>query len=271
MPRFAANLSMLYPQWEFLDRFAAAAADGFQGVEFLFPYAFAPEQLASALQANGLQQVLFNTPAAGTDRTSMQQAWAQGARGTACLPGHEAEFLAGVRCAIDYAKALHCPRVHVMAGLVPQGCDAAAVDATYLGNLRRAADLADAAALELTIEPINTRDMPGYYLHHQEQAHAILAALDAPHVKVQMDLYHCQIMEGDLAMRLRRYLPTGRVGHIQIAGVPDRQEPDVGEIHYPYLFGLLDELGYTGWVGCEYHPTPVGLGWLHAARSGSGR
>ena len=261
MPQFAANLSMLYNDVDFLDRFAAAAADGFTAVEYLFPYAYASEELAARLKAHGLRQVLFNAPPGN---------WEAGERGIACLPGREAEFRDGLGQALAYAKALDCPRVHVMAGLVPAGHDTAKVRATYVANLRHAAGEAAKLGVDLLIEPINGRDMPGFFLSRQDQAHALVAEIDAPNVKVQMDLYHAQIVEGDLAMKLRHYLPTGRVGHLQIAGVPERHEPDVGELNYSYLFRLLDELGYAGWIGCEYRPargaaphaTSDGLGWL---------
>ncbi|MGQ0730513.1 2-oxo-tetronate isomerase [Acidovorax sp.] len=261
MPRFAANLSMLYNDVDFLDRFAAAARDGFQAVEYLFPYAYSAQELAARLQANGLQQVLFNAPPGH---------WDAGERGLACLPGREAEFREGITKAIDYAKALQCPRIHVMAGLVPQGGDAATVRATYIANVRHAAEQAAPHGIQILLEPINGRDMPGFFLSRQDQAHALIAEIGAANVKVQMDLYHCQIVEGDLAMKVRQYLPTGNVGHFQIAGVPERHEPDVGEINYTYLFQLLDSLGYDGWIGCEYRPargaaahaTSDGLGWL---------
>ena len=261
MPRFAANLSMLYNDVDFLDRFAAAARDGFKAVEYLFPYAYPAQELAQRLQANGLQQVLFNAPPGN---------WDAGERGLACLPGREAEFREGIAKAIDYAKALQCPRIHVMAGLVPQGVDAATVRATYIANLRYAAEQAAPHGIQVLLEPINGRDMPGFFLSRQDQAHALIAEIGAANVKVQMDLYHCQIVEGDLAMKVRQYLPTGNGGHFQIAGVPERHEPDVGEVNYTYLFKLLDSLGYDGWIGCEYRPvrgaaahaTSDGLGWL---------
>ncbi len=261
MPRFAANLSMLYNELDFLDRFDAAAADGFTAVEYLFPYAWTPEQLASRLQTNGLQQVLSNAPPGD---------WDGGERGLACLPGREAEFAEGVTQALRYAQALHCPRVHVMAGKVPEGVSPEQARATYVTNLRAAAPRAAAVGVKLLIEPINQRDMPGFFLSWQAQAHELIAEIGADNVQVQMDLYHAQIMEGDLAMKLRQYLPTGRVGHLQIAGVPERHEPDVGEIHHPYLFALIDELGFDGWIGCEYRPrrgavprgTSDGLGWV---------
>lgn len=270
MPRFAANLGWMYPELPFLERFGAAAADGFAAVEFLFPYAWSPTELAARLREHGLQQVLFNAPSGGAERSAMAAAWERGERGTACLPGREAEFRAGVVQALDYAQVLHCPRIHVMAGVPPVGLGAAAVHATYLANLRWAVSTAAAVGCELLIEPINPRDMPGYYLQRQDQAHAVLQAVGAANLKVQMDLYHCQIVEGDVATKLRQYLPSGAVGHVQVAGVPERQEPDTGELNYPYLFGLLDALGYSGWVGCEYRPrqggqtggTSSGLGWL---------
>ncbi|MDA8454477.1 hydroxypyruvate isomerase family protein [Acidovorax sp. GBBC 3334] len=261
MPRFAANLSMLYPEMDFPDRFAAAARDGFSGVEYLFPYAHDAGRLADSLRRHGLQQVLFNAPPGD---------WEAGERGLACLPGREAEFDEGIAQAIGYALVLECPRIHVMAGIVPAGADAEAARAAYLDNLRRAADQAAPHGIDLLLEPINHRDMPRFFLNRQAQAHALVEDIGRPNVKVQMDLYHCQITEGDLAMRLRQHVPTGRVAHVQIAGVPERHEPDVGEVHYPYLFDLLDRLGYSGWIGCEYRPargmavggTTAGLDWM---------
>jgi hydroxypyruvate isomerase len=273
MPQFAANLSLMYTELPFLERFAAAARDGFRAVEYLFPYAHAPAQLAQQLRAHGLQQVLFNAPPGGTTRDAMATAWDAGARGTLCLAGQDAAFRAGLQQALEYASVLQCPRVHVMGGLLPAGQSHAGVQALVTERLHWAAQQAQDAGVALLIEPINGRDMPGYYLQRQDQAHALVQAVDSPRLQVQMDLYHCQIVEGDVAMKLRHYLPTGRVGHIQIAGVPDRHEPDSGELHYPYLFDLLDQLGYTGWVGCEYRPragTSQGLGWLQAyARTGA--
>jgi 2-dehydrotetronate isomerase len=261
MPQFAANLSMLYPEHEFLDRFDAAARDGFKAVEYLFPYAFKAEDIAQRLQVNGLQQVLFNAPPGD---------WDAGERGIACLPGRDAEFKDGIHKALAYAQVLSCPRVHVMAGLVPAGTDRQALMPTYVANLRWACEQAAPLGVDLLIEPINTRDIPGFFLNRQDHAHEVLANVGAANLKVQMDLYHCQIVEGDVAMKLRQYLPTGCVGHVQIAGVPQRHEPDLGELNYPYLFSVLDELGYSGWVGCEYRPaagnkpggTTAGLGWL---------
>lgn len=265
MPRFAANLSMLYPEHAFLDRFEAAARDGFAGVEYLFPYEHAPAELAARLRGNGLQQVLFNGPPGD---------WATGERGLACLPGREGEFREGIARALQYAEALECPRVHVMAGLVPADRERADLRPTYVANLRWAAREAAKQGVQLLLEPINTRDIPGFFLNRQDHAHELVAEIGEPNVQVQMDLYHCQIVEGDVAMKIRQYLPTGRVGHFQVAGVPQRHEPDLGELNYPYLFGVIDEVsaacGWQGWVGCEYRPargaqpggTSEGLGWL---------
>lgn len=269
MPRFAANLSMLYGEHAFLDRFAAAAADGFKGVEYLFPYEHPAAEIAKRLKDNGLAQVLFNAPPGD---------WDKGERGLACLPGREAEFREGFARALDYAAALDCPRIHVMAGLVPAGQSREALRPTYIANLRWAAEQAARAGRNVLIEPINTRNIPGFFLNRQDDAHAIVQAVGLPNLQVQFDLYHCQIVEGDVAMKIRQYLPTGRVGHFQIAGVPERHEPDIGELHHPYLFALIDEVaaqcGWQGWVGCEYLPrrgatpggTTEGLGWLRSAK-----
>ena len=275
MPKFAANLSMMYPELPFLERFEAAAQDGFKAVEYLFPYAFSKHELAARLKAHGLQQVLFNAPPGGTDAASIAHAWdSSGDKGTAAVPGREAEFRAGVLLALEYAEALACPRIHLMAGLAGPTADRDAMQSTYISNLRWAAAAAAQHGREVLIEPINTRDVPGFFLNRQDQAHAIVNAVGAANLKVQMDLYHCQIVEGDVAMKIRHYLPLGAVGHFQIAGVPDRHEPDIGELNYAYLFGLIDEVaaacGWDGWVGCEYRPkkggqpggTSAGLGWL---------
>ncbi len=264
MPQFAANLSFLYNELPFMDRFAAAAADGFKGVEYLFPYDFQAAEIQQRLQDNGLQQVLFNAPPGN---------WDAGERGIACLPGRQADFRAGIARALDYAAALGCPRIHVMGGLVPAGVARDNLWATYQDNLAWAAEQAQQQQVDVLIEPINTRDIPGFMLNRQDEAHRVVQAVGAPNLKVQMDLYHCQIVEGDVATKLRQYLPTGRVGHIQIAGVPERHEPDVGELNYGYLFKVIDEVsaacGWPGFVGCEYRPsrgavalgTTQGLGW----------
>ena len=276
MPQFAANLSMMYPELPFLDRFEAAAKDGFQAVEFLFPYAWPALEIAARLKAAGLRQVLFNAPPGGTDTASIARAVEAMDRGMASVMGREAEFRAAVTLALRYADALDCPRLHLMAGLVPEGVERDACRPTYVANLRWAAAEAAKAGRDVMIEPINTRDIPRFFLNRQDHAHEILDEVGAPNLKVQMDLYHCQIVEGDVAMKIRKYLPTGRVGHFQIAGVPGRHEPDIGEMNYPYLFGVIDEVaaqcGWEGWVGCEYRPalgavaggTSAGLGWLAA-------
>ncbi len=267
MPRFAANLSMLYNEHDFLDRFDAAARDGFQAVEFMFPYAYAADELARRLADNGLQQVLFNAPPGQSD---------QGERGLACLPGREQEFRSSLLLALEYAQALDCPRIHVMAGLAPAGANRQQLQHTYTTNLAWAAEKAATLGREILIEPINTRDIPGFFLNRQDEAHRMVAAVGAANLKVQMDLYHCQIVEGDVAMKIRQWLPTGQVGHMQIAGVPMRHEPDLGELHHSYLFDVIDEVAalcnWQGWVGCEYRPqrgvapgaTTAGMGWLRA-------
>ena len=275
MPKFAANLSMLYTELPFLNRFEAAAQDGFKAVEYLFPYAHPPAELAARLKANDLQQVLFNAPPGGTDAASIATAWEVGGnKGTACIPGREAEFKIGFALALAYADALKCPRIHVMAGCIPSGLLREDVQATYAANLRWAAGEAIKAGLDVLIEPINTRDIPNFFLNRQDHAHEMIDRVGAPNIKVQMDLYHCQVVEGDVAMKIRKYLPTGMVGHFQIAGVPERHEPNVGELNYAYLLNVIDEVSaqcnWTGWVGCEYRPqkggqpggTSVGLGWM---------
>ncbi len=253
MPRFAANLSMLFQDHGFLDRFAAAKAAGFGAVEFLFPYDHPAAEVAERLHGAGLEQALFNLPPGD---------WAGGERGLAALPGREAEFLASVDRALEYAAALGCRKLHAMAGIPQEGMAEAACREVYLTNLATAAaKLADAGIL-LLIEPLNQRDMPGYFLKTTTQARQIINTVGAANLKLQFDVYHTQISEGDLAMRLQGLFPL--VGHIQIAGVPGRHEPSVGEINYSYLFGLIDQLGYDGWVGCEYRPadgTLDGLGW----------
>lgn len=260
MPRFAANLSMLFTEVPFMERFAAAAGHGFAGVEFLFPYAFSPQDIAAELQRHQLTQVLFNLPPGD---------WAAGERGIAALPGREDEFRAGVATALDYARTLGCTQLHAMAGLVPEPEHATrqAMEATYIDNLRYAARLLAEHGIRLLIEPINNRDMPGYFLNHQAQAHAIVDALGEPNIRVQMDFYHAQIMDGDLWTTYQHHRQG--IGHIQIAGVPERHEPDSGEVNYPWLFRKLDDDGYDGWIGCEYQPratTASGLGWMGEAR-----
>ncbi|WP_186020671.1 2-oxo-tetronate isomerase [Burkholderia gladioli] len=254
MPRFAANLSMMYTEHPFLERFAAAARDGFRAVEYLFPYDFAADELKARLADAGLVQALFNAPPGD---------WAAGERGFASLPGREDEFRRAFDTALDYARVLGNDKLHVMAGLLPAGADRARHREVYLRNLAHAAEAARAAGILVVIEPINTRDMPGYFLNRQNDAQAICREVGAPNLRVQFDCYHCQIVEGDIAVKLKR--DFAGIGHIQVAGVPERHEPDLGELNYPYLFELIDTLGYDGWIGCEYRPkagTSEGLGWL---------
>jgi hydroxypyruvate isomerase len=254
MPKFAANLSMMFSEVPFLDRFDAACAAGFAGVEYLFPYDFPAEALQQRLHDNRLENVLFNLPPGD---------WFAGERGITCIPGREEEFRAGVTKAIDYANALNTLRVHAMAGILPAGANLAEVHATYIANLKYAAAEFARHGITLLIEPINTRDMPGFFLNTQAQAYAVLEEVKAPNLKMQMDLYHMQIMEGDLEIKLRKY--AAHCGHVQVAGVPQRHEPDTGEVRYGYLFDVLDEIGYQGWVGCEYRPagkTVDGLAWF---------
>ncbi|VBM08382.1 2-oxo-tetronate isomerase [Burkholderia pseudomallei] len=254
MLRFAANLTMMYNEHAFLERFAAAARDGFKAVEYLFPYEFPAAELKARLDAHGLVQALFNAPPGD---------WAAGERGIASLPGREDEFRRAIDTALDYARVIGNDTLHVMAGLIAPTQDRARHRDVYLRNLAHAAEAARAQNVTIVIEPINPRDMPGFFLNRQDDAQAICREVGAPNLLVQFDCYHCQIVEGDLAMKLKRDIAG--IGHIQIAGVPQRHEPDVGEIHYPYLFELIDVLGYDGWIGCEYRPkagTSEGLGWL---------
>lgn len=273
MPRFAANLTMMYPDVPFLDRFEAAAQDGFKAVEYLFPYAYPSADLVARLQGYGLQQVLFNTPPGGTDTASFTLAWDRGSRGTAGVPGREAEFRCGFEQALVYANALNCPRIHAMVGLRADAISVEAADATLISNLRWAADLAARDGRDVLIEPINPRSVPGFHLNRQDHAHRIVEAVGAANLKVQMDLFHCQIVEGDLSTKIAHYLPTGRVGHFQIADVPSRHEPGSGEVNWAHIFETIDrvsaECGWSGWLGCEYNPadtsaggTSRGLGWL---------
>jgi hydroxypyruvate isomerase len=254
MPKFAANLTMMFNEVPFPERFAAAAKAGFKAVEFLFPYDYPVADVARWLKDAGLKSALFNMPPGD---------WAAGERGLASLPGREDEFSAGVDKALEYALAMGTPTLHAMAGLFPEGADREWHRSVFVDNIGLAAKRLAEHGLTLVIEPINTRDMPGYFLNTQAEAHAIRRELDEPNLKVQMDFYHAQIMEGDLSMTLKNNFEG--IGHVQIASVPARHEPDEGEVNYPHLFNLLDELGYQGWVGCEYRPrgkTEDGLGWL---------
>lgn len=252
MPRFAANLSMMFTEWPFLDRFEQAAEAGFEAVEFLFPYDFPPDAIAERLQRFGLTQALFNLPPGD---------WAGGERGMASLPGRFDEFVAGVDRALVYAEATGVGRLHMMAGLSPR-TDAAAA-ARYRHAVTYAAETVGAKRLDLLLEPINGRNMPGYFLNDFGYAASLIAELNLPNLKLQFDLYHRQIMHGDVVMAFREMQPI--VGHVQIASVPSRHEPDGEELNYPYLFAELDRLGYDGFVGCEYNPrgrTTDGLGWF---------
>ncbi|HZF74205.1 MAG TPA: 2-oxo-tetronate isomerase [Acetobacteraceae bacterium] len=254
MPRFAANLSMMFTELPFLDRFAAARAAGFEAVEFLFPYEFPAAEIARRLKDNGLKQVLFNAPPGD---------WAAGERGTAALPDRREEFREGIRRALDYAAALECPRLHVMAGLAPAGVPHDTLTATFAANLDFAAELAMKAGVKPVIEPINHRDIPGFFLNTTDQAAAIIQALGPERVGMQFDLYHCQITEGDIVKRVERHLPL--IAHMQVADNPGRNEPGTGEVNWPFVFRRIDELGFRGWIGCEYRPageTTAGLGWF---------
>lgn len=254
MPKFAANLTMLYGEHGFLDRFAAAAKDGFKGVEYLFPYAFEKDALVDGLKANGLTQVLHNLPAGD---------WDSGERGIAILPDRKGEFQDGVGRAIEYATALGCPQLNCLAGIRPDGVSAEAAHATFVENLKFAAGELQKAGIKLLIEAINTRDIPGFFLTTTAQARKVIDDVGSPNLYVQYDIYHMQIMEGDLAPTIEANLP--KIAHMQLADNPGRHEPGTGEINYGFLFGFIDGLGYDGWIGCEYKPkagTSEGLGWL---------
>ncbi len=254
MPKFAANLTMLFNEVEFLDRFGAAAQAGFHGVEYLFPYAYPKEQLAEALGHHGLSQVLFNLPAGN---------WTQGERGIAVLPDRVGEFQAGVGQAIDFAKTLGCTQLNCLSGIRPAGLPEGKALETLAANLRFAADQLEAVGIRLLVEAINTRDIPGFYLCGTPQTLDVIAATGSRNIFLQYDIYHMQRMEGELAATLEQHLQ--RIAHIQLADNPGRHEPGTGEINYPFLFGHLDRLGYEGWVGCEYKPlttTMEGLGWV---------
>src|SRR5258708_730526 len=254
MPKFNANLTMLFNEVDFLDRFKAAKDAGFKGVEYLFPYPYLKENLAERLQANGLTQVLHNLPAGD---------WAAGERGIACLPDRVGEFQEGVGRAIEYGTALGCKQINCLSGITPKGAPPDKVRETFTSNLKFAADALGAAGIRLLIEPINTRDIPGFYLCHTAQALEIIDAVGSPNLSLQYDIYHMQIMEGDLAPTIQRHL--ARIGHMQLADNPWRHEPGTGEITYPFLLPFLDKLGYAGWIGCEYKPaaaTTAGLGWV---------
>lgn len=253
MPRFCANLSMMFNEVPFLDRFAAARRAGFDGVEFLFPYDFPAAELKARLADNNLTQALFNMPPGD---------WNGGERGTASLPGRQQEFRDGVARALDYATALDCKLVHCMAGIPPATLPHETAAAIYAANLAWAGEQALTAGVRIAIEPINHRDMPGFFLNTQAQGAAIVEAIGRDRIGLQFDVYHCQITEGDVTKRMELHLPV--IAHMQIADVPARNEPGTGEIGWEFVFRRMDELGYAGWVGCEYRPagdTVAGLGW----------
>ena len=248
MPRFTSNLSFMFPEVPFLERFQAAAAAGFSAVEFAFAYEHPPEQVAAAAKSAGVEVVLMNLPPGD---------WNAGERGLGALAGRRDDFRAALETAIRYAEANGCRQLHAMAGAGPT-----AKEDVFVENLAWAANRLTPLGIALLIEPINVIDMPGYFLTLPDQARRIIERVAHPNLHLQLDLYHCQIMRGDLARQIETHLPLVR--HIQIAGNPGRHEPDVGEINYPYLFDLIDNLGYRGWVGCEYKPageTAAGLGW----------
>ena len=256
MPKFAANLSMLYTELPFLDRFAAAAQGGFKAVEFLFPYAHAAEHVRNRASQAGVQIVLHNLPAGD---------WDAGERGIACLPDRVNEFREGVGRAIDYAKALGVTQLNCLAGKAPAGAVPQRLHDTFVNNLQFAARELAAHGIKLLIEPINTYDIPGFFLHGTSQALALMDEVGSPNLHLQYDIYHMQRMEGELAATMERLLP--RIAHIQLADNPGRNEPGTGEINYRFLFQHLDRIGYTGWIGCEYKPkttTTAGLGWVSA-------
>ena len=257
MPKFAANLTLLFNEVAFLDRFEAAARSGFEAVEYLFPYGHDKGLLQASLSACGLKQVLHNLPAGD---------WAAGERGIACLPDRIAEFEAGVDRAIEYATALGCPRVNCLAGVKPPALDADAARQTMIGNLRYAAARLGSAGIRLLIEPINTRDVPGFFLSGSQQAIEIIDAVGSDNLFLQFDIYHMRMMGEDVARAIERHAP--RIDHMQLADVPGRHEPGTGEIDYPTLFDLVDRAGYAGWIGCEYNPltsTEQSLAWCPAS------
>jgi hydroxypyruvate isomerase len=254
MPRFAANLSMMFNEVPFLDRFALAAKAGFKGVEFLFPYEHPAAEIAARLKDNGLQQVLFNAPAGD---------FAKGERGMAAIPGKQAAFRDSIKLALEYATTLACPRLHIMAGLKPEGVAHDTLTAVYGANLAYAAEECAKVGVKPIIEPINHRDIPGFFLNTTDQAAAIIAAVGPEKLGMQFDLYHCQITEGDVVKRVEKHLPL--IAHMQVADTPGRHEPGTGEVNWPFVFKTIDALGFRGWIGCEYRPageTLAGLSWF---------
>ncbi|MFN0044235.1 MAG: 2-oxo-tetronate isomerase [Alphaproteobacteria bacterium] len=260
MPRFDANISWLFGEYPFMERFEEAAKAGFEAIEIQLPYAHPKAEIARRLKDGGLACALHNMPAGD---------WEKGERGLACLPDKRQEFRDSVALALDYATALSAARVHCMAGLAPAGEARARLDDVYVENIRYAGEQAARAGIEINLEPINTRDVPGYFLSRTDHAIALLERVGLPNVRLQFDFYHVQIMEGDLASRFERLLP--HIGHVQIADTPGRNEPGTGEINYPFVLERMDALGYRGWVGCEYRPragTVEGLGWIRRWMTG---
>jgi hydroxypyruvate isomerase len=254
MPKFCANLSLLFTELDFMDRFAAAANSGFKGVEYLFPYAYPKDTLVEALARNGLVQVLHNVPAGD---------WATGERGIGCHPDRVGEFQDGVGRAIEYATALGCKQLNCLAGIVPPGVSAEQARETFVANLKFAAARMKEAGIRCLTEPVNTRDIPGFFLNRTRQALDIIRDTGGDNLQVQYDIYHMQVMEGDLARTIEANLAS--IAHMQLADNPGRHEPGTGEINYPFLFDWIDRIGYTGWIGCEYNPkasTTAGLGWM---------
>lgn len=254
MLKFNANLTLLFNEVDFLDRFRAAKDAGFKGVEYLFPYAYRKQDLAERLQANGLTQVMYNLPPGD---------WAHGERGIACLPDRVAEFRDGLGTAIDYAQTLQCTQINCLAGIAPPDADSAKLRDTLVSNLQFAASALKRVGIRLLLEACNRRDIPGFYLNHSQQAIDIIDEVGSDNLFLQYDVYHMQVSEGNLAPTMERHLD--RIGHLQIADNPGRHEPGTGEINYPFLFEFIDRLSYSGWIGCEYRPansTVQGLGWI---------
>ena len=254
MPRFSANLTMLFTDADFMDRFERAFASGFKGVEYLFPYGWKKEQLAEKLETYSLEQVLHNLPAGN---------WEAGERGIACLPGREGEFQESVGKAIEFAKALKCPRLNCLVGKIPQGIPLEKVRQTLVNNLRFAAAALEKEGIRLLIEPLNDQDIPGFYLVHTREALQLMQEVKHPNLWLQYDIYHMQMMEGNLTKTILNNL--SRIAHIQLADNPGRHEPGTGEINFANLFRFMDQAGYEGWIGCEYTPlgkTEDSLEWI---------
>jgi hydroxypyruvate isomerase len=254
MPKFNANLTLLFNELDFLERFKAAKDAGFRGVEYLFPYAYPRQALVERLQLHGLTQVLHNLPAGD---------WAKGERGIACLPDRVGEFQDGVGTAIEYAQALQCTQLNCLAGIAPKEIDPATLHDTLVRNLQFAAVELKRVGIRLLVEPCNTRDLPGFFLNRSQQAIELIEAVGSDNLFLQYDIYHMQVMEGNLAPSIERHLD--RIRHLQLADNPGRGEPGTGEINYPFLFAFIDRIGYRGWIGCEYKPakgTVQGLGWI---------